>query len=219
MHVVVVLLYIIITCIIKAVTFLYLVLEIQPSSIIIIFPVHAAIPLVEEPSFLRLPQSLEATQGDTVQFSCKAAGKPVPSIVWYRGDRVLPGVPQHKVEIAERTEEENNSLESVLTVKDVKLNVHDGAYTAHAENEAGLIRHDAQLVGKTYCRLTNRFYFLYPLFRTRISLNISAFLLFFSAIMYIFHRFFSALFLHFLGFFYFAHFLHLTVTDTVHTFF
>jgi hypothetical protein len=104
---------------------------------------------LEEPSFVRLPESIEATQGDTVRFSCQATGKPIPSIVWFReGEQKLPGVPKHKVEIAEKKTEEKNLVESILTVKDVKLNVHDGAYVVHAQNEAGAVLHEAQLVGK-----------------------------------------------------------------------
>ena len=109
---------------------------------------HAAVPLLEEPSFVRMPESIEATQGDTVKFSCKAMGKPIPSVLWFRGDKKLPGVPKHKVEIEEKKTEEKNLIESVLTVKDVKLNVHDGAYLVQAENEAGCIAQEAQLVGK-----------------------------------------------------------------------
>ena len=99
---------------------------------------------------MKLPESIEATQGDTVKFSCKAMGKPMPSLLWFRGDKKLPGVPKHKVEIEENSVEEKNLLESVLTVKDVKLNVHDGAYLIEAANEAGTIAHEAQLTGKNH---------------------------------------------------------------------
>jgi hypothetical protein len=128
----------------KAAAFQYLVLE-NVALIALLCSLHAAIPLLEEPSFVRTPESIEATQGDTVKFSCKAMGKPIPSLLWFRGDRKLPGVPKHKVEI-----EEKNLIESVLTVKDVKLNVYDGAYLVKAENEAGVEEYVAQLVGKPH---------------------------------------------------------------------
>ncbi|KAJ8319891.1 hypothetical protein KUTeg_001478 [Tegillarca granosa] len=93
---------------------------------------------LEAPKFLIEIQTVEANIGETPKFTCKAVGKPMPEILWYKNDKeITKSDNRFKIEYTEEGE-------SSLLVVDV-LPEQDGTYTAEAKNEAGSVKCKAEL--------------------------------------------------------------------------
>ena len=47
------------------------------------------------PSFVKSPQNVQALDGETVTFECRAVGYPVPTIAWHKNGARLPSDGHH----------------------------------------------------------------------------------------------------------------------------
>ena len=72
-----------------------------------------------------------STKGETVTFTCQAAGKPFPNISWYFNDIPINESDKHLISTKPLNSTSSNST---LTVKSV-LSSDVGTYTCYATNE------------------------------------------------------------------------------------
>lgn len=98
------------------------------------------------PEFTQTPETLEATEGDFVDLECRAVGKPVPKIAWYKDRELIRQDDNFSLENVQNDAE--MEMESKLTVSELKPKVHDGTYTIEAANEAGTAVHEMLLMGE-----------------------------------------------------------------------
>ena len=76
----------------------------------------------------------------------KARGKPLPHMAWYKDSKAVKPGKHYDIETLETRD--GMEVESKLTVNDIVPSTHDGLYTIEAENEAGKVAHDVNLMGK-----------------------------------------------------------------------
>ena len=100
------------------------------------------------PSFTMLPEPLNLMKGDNVTLECKATGKPVPHIVWYRNREIIHE--DEHVQIASANIDNHYLCESRLSIRKIVPSIHAGTYTAEARNSVGKVTHDVHLAGDLF---------------------------------------------------------------------
>ncbi|GFS00818.1 titin [Elysia marginata] len=95
-------------------------------------------PELQAPKFIVAIETVEATEGETATFTCKATGKPSPELLWYKNDKLIAP------EDSQFTMTYPGEGESSLVVVDLRPE-HDGTYTCEAKNEAGSVKCKAEL--------------------------------------------------------------------------
>ena len=53
------------------------------------------------PTFITTPDSLEATEGKSIKLICKAHGKPIPEITWFKNEEIIKDSKSMKLESKE----------------------------------------------------------------------------------------------------------------------
>ena len=102
-------------------------------------------PVLCPPSFIVTPDSMELVEGKHAKFSCKAHGKPVPEITWYREDELITGNGIMKIQSKANTKK--LEMESSLQTSRVTLGDESPRYVIKAENQAGNVFHEFNLTG------------------------------------------------------------------------
>lgn len=89
---------------------------------------------------------MEVTEGELVDLECRALGKPIPQVSWYKDGKPLKQGDDFAFDNVENLAE--MQTESKLRIEQVDPALHDGKYTMVAENQAGEVQHDIMLLGK-----------------------------------------------------------------------
>ena len=91
------------------------------------------------PSFVETPVSGDSKLGEDVNWSCKAHGKPIPHITWYKDNQQLDGQTAIKI----TNSETSNILQanSMLKIERCDLRSEGATYRVEAENKAGKVSH------------------------------------------------------------------------------
>ena len=97
------------------------------------------------PSFVETPSPCESTVGEDISWSCKAYGKPIPVITWYRDQQPLDG--QDKIKVKNSETSRKLQSESSLKIEACELNSEGMNYRVEAENAAGKVSHTFSLAG------------------------------------------------------------------------
>ena len=101
--------------------------------------------MVVPPTFVLTPDPLEVTEGKPVKMTCKAHGKPIPEVRWYKDDDLITGDGEMKIqskEISRKLE-----VESMLKTDKTLLQDESQNYRIIAENVAGSAVHELSLIG------------------------------------------------------------------------
>ena len=101
----------------------------------------------EPPIFTQIPQPLEVTEGDVVELECRAKGKPLPCIDWYKDGQKVETSDSYRVETGE-VFGDTLETESKVFIDSVLLSSHSGKYVIEAKNEVGTVTGEALLFGK-----------------------------------------------------------------------
>ena len=105
---------------------------------------------------METPVACDSTVGEDVNWSCKAHGKPIPLITWYRDDQPLDGKPAIKIKNSETSRK--LQAESTLKLEQCALASDGATYRVEAENQAGKISHTFGLTGTTTAHTYNTDY-------------------------------------------------------------
>lgn len=97
------------------------------------------------PTFVETPGSLEVTEGKHFKLVCKAHGKPVPIITWYREDDLITGDVDMKIQSKDNSRK--FEMESTLQTTKTSLADESPRYVVKAENKAGSVLHEFSLTG------------------------------------------------------------------------
>ena len=89
----------------------------------------------EAPVFTKVPDSQEVLDGETVTLKCTAQGKPIPQIMWLKGEQVME--PDDDVTIVTEADESKNKVNSTLSIKKVLLDDESEDYKIEATNSIG----------------------------------------------------------------------------------
>ena len=109
----------------------------------------------EPPSFLTVPDSKEAKQGDKVKFTCKARGKPLPEISWGKGEEDILEAEGVSIETKQRPGK--YEVESSLVLNKVVVG-DENDYNIFAENHVGRATHEFELLGKIFYAILHFMY-------------------------------------------------------------
>ena len=101
------------------------------------------------PTFLLTPDSKEVTEGKHAKFLCKAYGKPMPQISWYKDDSIVSGDDRMKVQNKDNSRK--FEVESELQTTRVLLGDECQTYIVKAENKVGSVSHEFSLIGNDSC--------------------------------------------------------------------
>lgn len=102
---------------------------------------------LEAPEFLELPESLELLRGSRGLLSCKASGKPMPKVTWYKDGRPI-GLLQLFLSLVNKEDPITRLVASEIQLSNVSPQLNDGVYVVEAVNDAGRVSHEVQIVGK-----------------------------------------------------------------------
>lgn len=94
---------------------------------------------MEAPWFVEPMQNIETTVGETVRFTCKAAGTPAPTFTWFKNDKEISLKNEHFT-----IEYNKENGETSLLVTNVQPD-HDDTYCCLATNPAGSDKCKAEL--------------------------------------------------------------------------
>ena len=101
--------------------------------------------MIVPPTFNMTPDPLEVTEGKNVKLVCKAHGKPVPEITWYRDDDLISGDGEMKVQTKEISRK--LEVESILKADKIQMEDESQHYRIIAENLAGNAIHEFSMTG------------------------------------------------------------------------
>ena len=96
----------------------------------------------QSPTFTLLPEPSEVIQGQDVELVAKAQGKPVPSLNWYRNDKLIKADDAVSLD----TTEEGLEATGKCSMPSIQL-AKEGRYTIEAKNKVGKIKADVPLTG------------------------------------------------------------------------
>ena len=99
----------------------------------------------QTPIFIEVPEPLVANKGEPAELVCKAHGKPIPEIMWLKGDEPLRT--SDKLVIQGSADADSFESESRLLFEKVELNDEFENYTMVATNSVGSVSHDVGLMG------------------------------------------------------------------------
>ena len=97
------------------------------------------------PTFIDVPDALEAIAGKNLKAICKAHGKPLPEITWYKEDELFTGDGDIKVYCKDGSKK--FEVESTLQASKAALSDEYPRYVVKAENEAGSVTHEFGVKG------------------------------------------------------------------------
>ena len=103
------------------------------------------IPVNQPPVFVTVPESQDVTEGDGVDLQCKATGKPIPQIIWYKDGQVCNE--DDHVRLLGAEDDEGMGCECKLSLNDIIPASHSGKYTIEAVNAVGKTSHSITLSG------------------------------------------------------------------------
>ena len=92
------------------------------------------------------PVSHDSKVGEDVSWLCKAHGKPIPHITWYKDDQPLDGQPTIKIKNSELSH--MLLADSMLKIEKCDLESEEATYRVEAKNLAGKISHTFSLSGR-----------------------------------------------------------------------
>lgn len=98
--------------------------------------------------FIEAPQSVQMVKGEAIKLACKAKGKPVPKITWYKdGEKIKKG----KLLLLSLLEnKEKLEVDSAVELSEVTPMLTQGTYTIEAENAAGKAVHNMEIIGTNH---------------------------------------------------------------------
>ena len=97
------------------------------------------------PAFVTVPEHTNVTEGDNVELTCTASGKPVPEILWYKDGKIL-NEDDHVI-VESTGNDQNMECISKLSLRNILPGVHSGKYTMEAVNSVGKAKEDVYLKG------------------------------------------------------------------------
>ena len=100
----------------------------------------------QPPVFTQVPDTQELTEGDELELTAQAQGKPIPKINWYKNDKVVRQAGKTRLNTVE--DKEALTTTSTISTKEVDVKRFDGTYVIEATNAAGTAMHEATLVGE-----------------------------------------------------------------------
>ena len=95
------------------------------------------------PVFTLVPESVDVTEGDSIELDCRATGKPVPQIVWYNNKEIL----NEDDHVMFETVDDGIECGSKILLKGIVPAIHDGKYTIEAANSVGKVTHNVMISG------------------------------------------------------------------------
>ena len=101
------------------------------------------------PTFLETPVPRDSNAGEDVNWSCRAHGKPIPQITWYKDDKPLDGLQAIKIKSNESSS--NLQADSSLKLERCNLRSEGASYRVEAVNQAGKVSHTFSLTGRKSC--------------------------------------------------------------------
>ena len=102
------------------------------------------IPVNQPPVFTLVPESLDVIEGDRVELECKAAGKPLPQLIWYKSNKTLTS--DSSTTFESRDCETKNEATSSMVISSVDVG-HVGKYQVKAFNSVGSVKCEIPLSG------------------------------------------------------------------------
>jgi len=99
---------------------------------------RCASPIGLQPTFIKVPSNISATEGKMVRFDCRVRGRPLPDVTWYRDGVMLIDDQTHKILVNEQGI--HSLMITVATVGDA------GTYTCVAKNKNGEASFEVNLV-------------------------------------------------------------------------
>ena len=102
----------------------------------------------EPPVITKKPDSIQVTSGDSVSFTCRAQGKPLPEITWFNKDQQIEQ--DDDVTIDTIPDEAKNQVQSVLNIKKVLLDDESDQYKVEAQNSIGVDEAPFVMIGKLF---------------------------------------------------------------------
>ena len=106
-----------------------------------------------------VPDNKEVSDGDKIRFTCKAQGKPIPEIVWSKGDETIAEDDDISIETKEKSSK--LEVESTLCINKTLLSDESDAYKIEAVNPVGNVFHEFGLVGEISDTSHNVYLFSY----------------------------------------------------------
>lgn len=105
----------------------------------------------EAPVITKKPDSIQATDGDSVSFKCRAEGKPLPKIMWLSNNQ--PIEEDDDITIQTIPDVDKNHVESVLSIKKVLLDDESDQYKVQAVSSIGQDEAPFVLIGEFHTEL------------------------------------------------------------------
>jgi hypothetical protein len=99
----------------------------------------------QPPSFVEAPNDLDVVQGSRCELFCKAKGKPMPDITWFRdGEEIQSG---DYVDLTAFQSDIEFDTEGTLKMKKT-LSEYRGTYRIEAVNKVGFAAHEFEMEGE-----------------------------------------------------------------------